>query len=56
VWFLGGAGLERLNPSTGDTDVDQPLPGTPIFIAPSPGGLWIGTTDGKLIRYDVVPL
>ena len=55
VWFLGGAGLERLNPSTGDTDVDQPLAGTPIFIAPSPGGLWIGTTDGKLIRYDVVP-
>jgi hypothetical protein len=55
VWFLGGARLERLNPSTGDTDVDQPLPGTPIFIVPSTGGLWIGITDGKLLRYDVVP-
>jgi hypothetical protein len=54
VWFLSGAGLERLNPSTGETDVDQPLPGTPIFIAPSVGGLWIGTYDGKLIRYDVM--
>jgi hypothetical protein len=54
VWFLSGSGLERLNPYTGDTDVDQPLPGTPIFIAPSPGALWIGTYDGKLIRYDVM--
>ncbi len=55
VWFFGAKGLERLNPSTGETDVHQELPGTPIFITPSPGGLWVGTYEGQMIRFDVVP-
>ncbi len=55
VWFLtaGRARLERLNPSTGRTDVTQPIEGTPIFVVPSDGHIWVGTYEGQLLRYDV---
>jgi streptogramin lyase len=53
IWFLGGKGLERLNPSTGATDVRQHLDATPIFISPTDDGLWVGTYEGDLIRFQV---
>jgi hypothetical protein len=53
IWFLGGRGLERLNPSTGETDVREHLDSTPIFISPTDDGLWVGTYEGDLIRFQV---
>lgn len=53
VWTLGNRGLNRLNPSTGEVDATVHVPGTPIFIVTSRGGLWIGTYEGGLIRFDV---
>jgi len=53
IWFLGGKGLERLNPSTGETDVRERLDATPIFISPTDDGLWVGTYEGDLIRFQV---
>jgi hypothetical protein len=53
IWFLGGKGLERFNPSTGETDVDLSVGGTPIFIQSTNGGIWVGTYEGDLIRFDV---
>lgn len=53
IWFLGDRGLNRLNPSTGEVDETVHVGGEPIFIVPSPGGLWIGTYGGSLVRFDV---
>lgn len=53
IWFLGNDGLSRLNLSTGEVDVSVHVRGTPIFIVPSLGGLWVGTYEGDLLRFDV---
>ncbi len=53
IWFLAGDHLERLNPSTGETDIDVAVPGKPIFIVPTRGAIWVGTYEGDLIRFDV---
>ncbi len=53
IWFLSGDRLKRLNPSTGKTDVDVSVSGTPLFIAPTHGAIWVGTYEGDLIRFDV---
>jgi hypothetical protein len=53
IWFLSGDHLKRLDPSTGTTDVGVSVPGGPIFIAPTRGGIWVGTYKGDLIRFDV---
>jgi TolB protein len=55
IWFLGGGDLNRLNPSTGEVDVTLRVRGTPIFIVPSLDGLWVGTYEGNVVRFDVSP-
>jgi len=50
VWFLGGKGLERLNPETGTIQSWEAVPDgeTPTFVVPGSGGVWVGTYEGSL--------
>ena len=53
IWFLSGDRLERLNTSTGETDVSIAASWQPIFIVPTDGAIWVGTYAGELIRFAV---
>ena len=59
VWFLSGGGnsavLERLNPSSGQTDVRQSLSGNPVALTVSGSTVWVVQYDGWLERFTVAP-
>jgi streptogramin lyase len=50
IWFLGGRGLERLNPSTGDLQSWDPTGDDeePVFVLPTRDGVWVGSYAGPL--------
>jgi streptogramin lyase len=51
IWFLGGRGLERLNPSTGDVRSWDPTGDDkeePVFVLPTRDGVWVGSYAGPL--------